>query len=77
MRVFLDTNILIDLLDTTRPEHEASTRLLRAIQAGKIAACISPISIVNTIYVLRKVVPPRGPVKIPAPDGGHDGIGRP
>lgn len=58
MRVFLDTNILIDLLDTARPEHEASTRLLRAIQAGKIAACISPISIVNTIYVLRKAMPP-------------------
>jgi predicted nucleic acid-binding protein len=31
---------------------------MRAIQRGKIRACISAISIVNAIYVLRKVMPP-------------------
>jgi predicted nucleic acid-binding protein len=31
LRVFLDTNILIDLLDAERPQHAASTELMRAI----------------------------------------------
>jgi predicted nucleic acid-binding protein len=57
MRVFLDTNILIDLLDADRPNHKSSTDLMRAIQGGHLQACISAISIVNTIYVLRKVMP--------------------
>ncbi len=57
MRVFLDTNILIDLLDEARPEHKSSTALMRAIQRGELDACISAISIVNAIYVLRKVMP--------------------
>jgi predicted nucleic acid-binding protein len=58
LRVFLDTNILIDLLDAERPQHAASTELMRAIQRGKLRVCISAISIVNGIYVLRKVMPP-------------------
>jgi predicted nucleic acid-binding protein len=57
MRVFLDTNILIDLLDSERTHHEASTQLMRAVQRGQIRACISAISIVNAIYVMRKVMP--------------------
>jgi predicted nucleic acid-binding protein len=57
MRVFLDTNILIDLLDAERPNHKTSTDLMRAVQGGQVQACISAISIVNAIYVLRKVMP--------------------
>jgi predicted nucleic acid-binding protein len=59
MRVFLDSNILIDLLDAERPQHAASTNLMRAIQRGELRACISAISIVNAIYVLRKAMPPK------------------
>ncbi|MFN9325495.1 MAG: type II toxin-antitoxin system VapC family toxin, partial [Flavobacteriales bacterium] len=58
LRVFLDTNVLIDLFDAARPQHVASTEVMRAIQRGRIRACISAISIVNAIYVLRKVMPP-------------------
>ena len=57
MRLFLDTNILIDLLDSERPHHEASTELMRAVQRGQVRACISAISIVNAIYILRKAMP--------------------
>ena len=59
VRVSLDTNVLIDLLDADRPQHAASTEVMRAIQHGRIRACVSAISIVNTIYVLRKVMPPQ------------------
>lgn len=59
MRVFLDTNVLIDLLDADRAGHEASTNLMRAVQKGEVRACISAISIVNAIYVLRKARSPR------------------
>ena len=59
MRVFLDTNILIDLLDAERPQHAASTEVMRAIQRGDLHACISAVSIVNAIYVLRRAMPPK------------------
>jgi predicted nucleic acid-binding protein len=58
LRVFLDTNVLIDLLDADRPQHAASTEVMRAVQRGELRACISAISIVNAIYVLRRAMPP-------------------
>jgi predicted nucleic acid-binding protein len=38
LRVFLDTNVLIDLFDAARPQHVASTEVMRAIQRGRIRA---------------------------------------
>ena len=58
MRVFLDTNILIDLLDGKRLHHEASTAVFQAVQSGRISAGLTAISVLNAIYVLRRALPP-------------------
>lgn len=57
MRVFFDTNVLLDLLDEDRPNHVSSTAILRATEQGHIHASITAISILNAIYVMRKVMP--------------------
>jgi len=58
MRVFLDTNILLDLLDEQRPNHQSSIAILRATKEGRIKASITAISILNAIYFMRKVMQP-------------------
>lgn len=58
MKVFLDTNILLDLLDASRQDHLASSEILRAAYAGKIECWITSISIVNATYVMRRSMPP-------------------
>ena len=56
-RVFIDTNIMLDLIQE-RPGYEACARILQRQEDGEIEACISVLSMANIAYVLRKTVPP-------------------
>jgi len=58
MTVFLDTNILLDLLDASREDHAAATEILRQAYEGRIQGWITSVSIVNATYVMRKVMAP-------------------
>jgi predicted nucleic acid-binding protein len=58
MNVFLDTNILLDLLDGSRSDHAAATEILRQAYDGRIQGWVTSVSIVNTTYVMRKVMEP-------------------
>jgi predicted nucleic acid-binding protein len=58
MKVFLDTNILLDLLDGKREDHAPSTEILRLAYEGRLQGWITSISIVNAIYVMRKAMSP-------------------
>lgn len=53
MIIFLDTNILLDLLLSARENHQRSHAILKATKAGQVESRISVISIVNAIYVMR------------------------
>ena len=58
MTVFLDTNILLDLLDGSREDHAAATEILRQAYVGHIQGWITSVSIVNATYVMRKAMAP-------------------
>lgn len=52
--VFLDTNIIIDLLDPLRPFHEDSLHLFDLLEQGKFKAYYSESVITTTAYVIRR-----------------------
>ena len=56
-RIFLDTNVMLDLLLDRQGCAEAA-RVLQLQEDGKITACLSILSMANLAYVLRKTVPP-------------------
>ncbi len=51
---FLDTNIIVDLLDPLRPFHEESLRLFDILDQGKFRAYYSESVVTTTAYVIRK-----------------------
>lgn len=51
---FLDTNIIIDLLDPLRPFHEESLRLFDMLDRGKFKAYYSESVVTTTAYVIRR-----------------------
>lgn len=55
MKVFLDTNILLDLL-LEREGYEASARVFQLRDEGKIRLCVSILTMVNVAYVYKKSV---------------------
>ena len=58
MRVYLDTNILIDLLDTNRVHHEDATYIFEMAKEGRLEAFLSSQSVLDTIYTYRKAADP-------------------
>ncbi|MBO4475424.1 MAG: PIN domain-containing protein [Bacteroidales bacterium] len=54
MRVFLDTNVILDTLITGRPNSEVSTRLVGKVKSDEIRFSISSLSIADAAYSCRK-----------------------
>lgn len=54
MRVFIDTDVILDLLLAREPFFSAATRLFLLVQDGKVEGCVSPLSFSNLFYILRK-----------------------
>lgn len=52
-KIFLDTNIVADLLDATRPNHSQSLNLLRRLIFGDFEICISE-DMITTLYYISK-----------------------
>ena len=55
MKVFLDTNILLDIMMDSRENHIDSTSVLRVADAGYLQAVITTQSILDANYVLVNV----------------------
>lgn len=55
-KVFLDTNLLLDLIDL-RPGYEETARILQKNTDGIISCAVSYLSMANIAYVLRKRTP--------------------
>lgn len=55
MKVFLDTNIILDLL-LEREGWEAAARIITLQEKGLIHLCVSVLTMVNAAYVYRKTV---------------------
>jgi len=55
MKVFLDTNILLDLL-LEREGYVSCGRIFELQEAGKLSICVSVLTMINVAYVYRKTV---------------------
>jgi predicted nucleic acid-binding protein len=53
-RVFIDGDVILDLLLAREPFFPAATRFFLLVQEGKIQGCVSPLIFSNLFYVLRK-----------------------
>lgn len=53
-RVFVDCNVILDLLLERKPFFEPAASLFSIIQEGKLEACVSPLIFSNLFYILRK-----------------------
>lgn len=54
MKVFIDTNVMIDIIDTREPFYADAVKLFVLGERGDIQITASSLSYVNTFYVLRK-----------------------
>jgi predicted nucleic acid-binding protein len=54
MNIFVDTNVLLDVLDHRQPFYGDSAAVWSLAESGKINAGISAISFNNIYYILRK-----------------------
>jgi len=55
MKVFLDTNVLLDILAKREPFYTASAEVWSLAESGAVQGCISTISFNNIYYVVRKM----------------------
>ncbi len=53
-RVFLDTDVVLDLLLAREPFFAPAADLFLAIQDGRIDGCLSPLAFSNLFYILRQ-----------------------
>jgi predicted nucleic acid-binding protein len=51
MKVFFDTNVVLDLLDEARPNHLSSAAILSVARRGLLKVCVSTQSIIDASYV--------------------------
>jgi predicted nucleic acid-binding protein len=55
--VFLDSDVILDLLLGREPFFGAATDLFLAVQEGRIEGCVSPLIFSNLFYILRQQMP--------------------
>ncbi len=55
-RVFVDTNVLIDLLSRRHPHYESAAQLFSLADKKQIELAVSALTIANTSYILQKQI---------------------
>jgi predicted nucleic acid-binding protein len=55
MNIFVDTNIILDVLAHRRPFYAPAAGLWTLAESGRIRAFVSSVSYANTYYVVRKL----------------------
>ena len=63
MRVFLDTNILIDFIARREGFYQASANLINLGIKGEVELCTTPLTYATCVFVVRKVLGYDGAVK--------------
>ncbi|WP_305046549.1 PIN domain-containing protein [Geoalkalibacter sp.] len=53
-RVFIDTDIILDLLSRREPFYPAAAALFSLAERGEVRACVSSLCFANLFYILRK-----------------------
>jgi len=52
--VFVDTDVVLDLLARREPFYPAAARLFSLAERGELTACVSALTFANLFYLLRK-----------------------
>ena len=52
--VFVDTDVVLDLLARREPFYPAAARLFSLVERGEVTACVSALAFANLFYLLRK-----------------------
>ena len=59
MRLLIDTNILLDVLQERHPHYGASSLLWKFCETGQAEGYVSVLTFANLIYVMRKELKPK------------------
>ena len=54
MKVFLDTNVLVDYLNKREPFFEDAASIIGICLSGQAKGVLSALSVVNAAYIMRK-----------------------
>lgn len=56
MKVMLDTNIVLDILQQREPHQQRSAEVVSAVVRGETQGCFPAHAVTTIYYILRKVV---------------------
>lgn len=62
--IFVDTDIILDLLTARQPFFPAAARLFSLVEQGTLKACVSSLAFANLFYILRKETSATGAIDI-------------
>lgn len=54
MKVLIDTNVILDVLEYRLPHYEASKQMLMLCEQGAVEGYVSGLSFANIVYIMRK-----------------------
>ncbi len=57
MRLFLDTNVILDILENREPFVHDAVRLFEMQKSGQATLVVTDLTIVNIAYITRKTCP--------------------
>ena len=58
MRVLIDRNILLDVLQNREPHAETSSKVWKMCETGRVEGFVSALTFANLVYVMRKELTP-------------------
>lgn len=61
-KVYIDSDVILDLLQVRHPFHEDAHSLFALIEQGKLKGFVSPLIFANLFYILRKDCDNKGAV---------------
>ena len=54
MRLLIDTNIVLDVLEQREPYYEDSRQVMMLCETGTVEGCVSVLTFANIVYIMRK-----------------------
>ena len=58
MKLFIDGNIILDVLQKREPHYQDSSMIWKLCETEQASGCVSALTIANLVYVMRKELSP-------------------
>ena len=59
MRLLIDTDILLDVLQRREPHIQASSVVWKLCETGKVKGCVTVLTFTNLVYIMRRKMDPK------------------